>query len=40
MNIKDDVGICYWAYPESLIMIRHDLAEKANVGGLEGVEGS
>ena len=28
-NIKDDVGGCYGAYPESLIKIGSDLAEKA-----------
>ena len=28
-TIKDDVGCCEGAYPESLIKIGHDLAEKA-----------
>ena len=32
-NFKDDVGSCEGAYPESLIKIKHDLAEKASVGG-------
>ena len=38
--IKEDVGGCKGAFPESLIKIGHDLAEKAHVGGLEDVEGS
>jgi hypothetical protein len=28
LKIKDDVGDCQGTYPESLIKIRHDLAEK------------
>ena len=28
LNIEDDVGDCQGTYPESLINIRHDLAEK------------
>ena len=40
MNIKYDVGGCYGAYPESLIKIGHDLAQKGGVGGLEDVDGS
>ena len=32
LNIKDDVGDCQGTYPESLIKIRHDLAEKGEGG--------
>ena len=38
--IKDGVGGCKGAYPESLIRIRHDFAEKAYVLDLEDIEGS
>ena len=33
LNIKYDVGSCFGAYTESLIKIRHELAEKDSVGG-------
>ena len=29
LNIKDDVGICYGAYPESLVKVRYDFTDKA-----------
>ena len=29
LNIKDDVGSCKGAYPESFIKIGHDLTDKA-----------
>ena len=40
LNIKDDVGSFQGTYPESLIKIRHYLAEKGEVGDLEDDDGS
>ena len=40
LNIEVDVGDCQGTYTESLIKIRHDLAEKGYFGDLEDVDGS
>ena len=40
LNIENYVGDCQGIYPESLINIRHDLAEQGLVGDLEDVDGS
>ena len=40
LNNKKYVGSCKGAYPESLIKIGPDLADKAYVVGLEDIESS
>ena len=40
LNIKDDVGNYQGIYPESLIDIRHDLAEKELLEDLKDIDGS
>ena len=40
LNIEDDVGDCQGTCTESLIKIRHDLAEIGKVEDLEDVDGS